>query len=113
MALDKTIKELGFVVGKRISEAREAGGFGDRTWEARPEEYYIDVISCDEDDFSKDNGFFKGTRLEYKVETNGKPDKTLFDSIKFGTWVNVKYAISQFSNEVAKLKPISFNLRDK
>lgn len=97
----KPIREKGMVISKKINEARQAGENFDGSvkWEARDEEYLLEVISCDELDFSKENGFLNGTRLIYKV------DKATFDRAKFGSWCNVKYTLSQFGNNQLQPKP--------
>ncbi len=93
---NKPIREVGMIIGKKITKAREAGESfdGTRKWDAKPEEYFLDIVSCDEEDFNKDTGILNGTRLLYKV------DKTVYDLAKFGGWANVKYTLSQFGKEV-------------
>ena len=51
----KPIREKGIVISKVINKAREAGQSfdGTRKWDARPEEFIVTVLSCDEDDFNK------------------------------------------------------------
>lgn len=105
MGLVKPVREFGFVVGKEISEAREAGQSfdGKRSWAAKPIEYFIDVVSCDEDDFSEENGFLNGTRVKYPVS------ETVFEQVRFGDYAKVKYAIKQFGDRVV-CDAISFEL---
>lgn len=100
---DKPIKEIGIVVGKKVNEAREAGKSfdGSRSWDARPEEYLLDVISCDEEDFNVDTGFSNGTRAEYKV------DKATYDKVHFGSWGKVRYNARQYGSQLT-IRPESF-----
>lgn len=90
MLENKPIREIGMIIAKSFTKAREAGvSFdGSRKWDAKPEEYYFDVISCDEDDFDKITGIPNGVRLKYNV------DKETYDKAKFGDWVRVKYILS-------------------
>lgn len=110
MAFVKPIREYGMVICKEIIEARQAGESfdGSRKWDARPEQYEVEVISCDQDDFDKEKGIPNGTRCKYKV------DKATFDKIKFGDWVNVKFTASQYSEkEKLQIKPETLTLIDK
>lgn len=96
--MNKPIRETGFVLGKYINEARDAGQSADGSisWNARPEEYVINVYSVDEEYFDKVNGFKMpkySTLLEYKV------DKVTYDKIKFGDWVKVRYISSEYKGE--------------
>lgn len=104
----KPIREIGMVISKKINEAREAGTSldGTRKWDARPQEFIIEVVSCDEDDFDLDKGIFNGTRAEYKV------DEATYKKVKFGDWANVKYTASQFADKLT-IKPESFSVRKK
>lgn len=106
MAFEKAIRENGLVISKEYVEAREAGESfdGSRRWEAKAEEFLIEVISCDEDDFSEKMGIPNGTRCKYKV------DKATFDKVKFGDWAKVKYVLKQFGNQDPKPNPVSFAL---
>lgn len=108
MAFVKPIREVGIVISKRVIEARTAGESfdGSRKWDARPEEYAVEVISCDEDDFNDKTGILNGTRAEYKV------DKATFDKVKFGDWAKVKYTASQYGEKL-NIKPETFALIDK
>lgn len=83
----KTVRENGMILSKHINEAREAGESldGKFKWDAREKEYILDVISCDEEDFNKVNGFLNATRTEYKV------DETTYNKAKFGDWAKVRY----------------------
>lgn len=97
--MNKLIKEVGFVLGKHINEARSAGQNFDGSikWDARDEEYIVSVYSADEVFFNKIDGFSQPkytTFLEYKV------DKNIYDKIKFGDWVNVRYISSEFKGEI-------------
>lgn len=102
----KPIREKGMIISKKINEARQAGENFDGSvkWDARDEEYILEVISCDEEDFSKDTGFLNGTRLSYKV------DKATYDRAKFGSWCNVKYTLNQFGNNQLQPKAESLIL---
>lgn len=108
MAFVKPIREQGIVISKKFNEARAAGESfdGSRKWDARDEEYIVEVISCDEDDFNKETGILNGTRAEYKV------DKATWDKVKFGDWAKVKYTASQFGEKLT-IKPESFTLIEK
>ena len=108
MAFNKPIREKGIVISKHINEKRDAGESmdGTRKWSARDEEFVIEVISCDQEDFSKDTGILNGTRAEYKV------DKETYDKVKFGDWANVKYTASQFGEKLT-IKPETFALIEK
>ena len=95
MAFIKPIKERGIVISKTYREAREEReDFQGKKWPAKPEEYVVEVISCDGVDFNENMGILNGTRCEYKV------DKVTFDKVKFGTWVNVKYVASQYGDKI-------------
>ena len=101
----KAIREKGIIISKELIEAREAGESfdGTRKWDKRDEEYQLEVISCDEMDYSKDNGIPNGTRCKYKV------DKATFEKAKFGMWANVRFEISQYG-EKTSYKPLSLAL---
>ncbi len=103
----KAIRERGVVISKEKIEAREAGESfdGSRKWDKRPETYQVEVISCDKEDFSKENGIPNGTRCRYEV------DKATFEKVKFGMWANVKYELKQFKDDT-KYLPISFALEE-
>lgn len=106
MAFQKSIRETGIVISKEISEARQAGESFDglRKWDAKEEEYFVEVISCDEDDFNDKTGIPNGTRCKYKV------DKATYDKVKFGDWAKVKFELIQYGNGTPIPKPISFAL---
>ena len=89
MLENKPVREIGMILSKSFTKAREAGvSFdGSRKWEAKPEEYYFDVISCDKEDFDKITGIPNGVRLTYNV------DKETYEKAKFGDWVQVKYIL--------------------
>ncbi len=108
MAFVKPIREMGIVISKKHNDARQAGESfdGSRKWEAREEEWIVEVISCDEDDFDKDTGILNGTRAEYKV------DKPTYDKVKFGDWGRVKYTASQYGEKLT-IKPETFTLLEK
>ena len=105
---NKTIRELGIVISKRINEARTAGESfdGTRKWDARDEEYIVEVVSCDEDDLKKDTGITNGTRAEYKV------DKETYDKVKFLDYAKVKFTAVQFGEKLT-IKPVAFELIEK
>lgn len=109
MAFTKSIREQGIVINKEISEARQAGESfdGTRKWEAKDEEYFVEVISCDEDDFNKEIGIPNGTRCKYKV------DKATYDKVRFGMWARVKYTLQQFGQGQPVPKAESFALIEK
>ncbi len=69
----KPIREVGMIISKKINEAREAGKSfdGSRSWDARPEEYVLTVVSCDEDDFKETDGetLFNITKFAYGLTT--------------------------------------------
>ena len=106
MAFVKPIRELGIVISKEHVEAREAGKSfdGTREWEAKEEEFFVEVISCDEDDFNEKTGIPNGTRCKYKV------DKATFGKVKFGDWGKVKYTLSQYGQGTPTPKAESFVL---
>ena len=105
----KPIREIGIVISKKHVEAREAGESfdGSRKWDARPESFVVEVISCDEDDFNVEEGILNGTRLEYSVP------KDIYDKVKFADWAKVKYTANQFGDNKVKLTPSSFALYEK
>ena len=109
MAFVKPIREQGIVISKKHVEAREAGESfdGSRKWEAKEEEYFVEVISCDEDDFNEKTGISNGTRCEYKV------DKATYDKVKFGDWAKVNFTLQQFGNGQPQPKPETFALITK
>ncbi len=94
--IQKPIREKGFIISKRIIEAREAGESRDGSikWDKRDRQFMIECISCDEEDFSKENGIPNGIRLEYSV------DEDTYNRAKFGMWANVKYLLVQFGKEI-------------
>ena len=107
MAFVKPIKELGFIISKKHKEAREERkDINGKVWPATEEKYLVEVISCDEDDFTTENGIPNGTRAEYEV------DKAEFDKVKFGMKAKVKYTASQFGEKLT-IKPESFALIEK
>lgn len=104
MAFVKPIRERGIIISKTYKDAKEARtDLNGRDWPATPEKYLVEVISCDQDDFSKDTGILNGTRAEYDV------DKATFDKVKFGMFADVKYTASQFGDKMT-IKPVSLNL---
>lgn len=104
MAFVKPIRERGIIISKTYKDAKEARtDLNGRYWPATPEKYLVEVISCDQDDFSKDTGILNGTRAEYDV------DKATFDKVKFGMFADVKYTASQFGDKMT-IKPVSLNL---
>ena len=109
MAFQKSIRETGIIISKEVSAARAAGESldGTRKWEAKEEEYFVEVISCDEDDFNDKMGIPNGTRCKYKV------DKATYDKAKFGNWAKVKFSLVQFGNGTPVPKPESFALIEK
>ena len=104
MAFIKPIREKGIIISKRYQEAKPARtDLNGKEWPATEEKYLIEVISCDEDDFNKETGILKGTRVEYPV------DKATFEKAKFAMWANVKFQASVF-NDKNSYQPISFAL---
>lgn len=104
MAFVKPIRERGIIISKTHKDAKEERtDLNGRNWPATPEKYLVEVISCDQDDFSKDTGILNGTRAEYDV------DKATFDKVKFGMFADVKYTASQFGDKMT-IKPVSLNL---
>lgn len=99
----KPIREKGIVISKVVNKAREAGQNFDGSikWDARPEEYVVTVLSCDEDDFNKETGFLNRTIENYKV------DKAVFDAVKFGSWGNVKFIATEVNGKIV-IKTESF-----
>lgn len=108
MAFVKPIREKGIVISKELREARNAGENFDGSvkWDAREEEYYVEVMSCDEDDFKQDTGILNGTLTKYKV------DKATYSKVKFGMWANVKFTASQYKDRLT-IKPETFTLIEK
>ncbi len=108
MLENKPMREIGMIIAKKFVKAREAGESfdGTRKWDAKPEEYYLDVVSCDEEDFNKIDGILNGTRLNYKV------DKETYDKAKFGDWAKVKYILAQYGQNITP-KPESCVLVEK
>lgn len=89
MANVKPIRENGIVLGKCINEAREAGESldGSIKWAAREKQFVLKIISCDEEEFSKINGFVNETILDYVV------DETTYNKAKLFDWCAVKYEL--------------------
>ena len=107
MAFVKPIREKGIVISKTHRDARpERTDNNGKVWPARDEEFVVEVISCDEDDFNKDTGILNGTRAEYKV------DKETFDKVKFGDWAKVKFTASQYGEQL-RISTESFALIQK
>lgn len=95
--LNKPIREKGIIVSKTYQEARPARtDYNGKEWPATAEKYLISVISCDEEDFSKDTGILNGTLLDYPV------DKETFEKAKFCDWANVKYILTEFNKELRR-----------
>lgn len=79
MAFIKPIREKGIIISKRYQEAKQARtDMNGKEWPATEEKYLVEVISCDEDDFNKETGILKGTRVEYPV------DKATYEKVRFG-----------------------------
>jgi hypothetical protein len=107
MAFIKPIREKGIVISKTHREAKaERTDNNGKVWPAKDEEFVVEVISCDEDDFNKETGILNGTRAEYKV------DKETYDKVKFGDWAKVKYTATQYG-ESLRIAPESFALIQK
>ena len=107
MALVKPIREHGIIISKIYNEAREKRtDMNGKEWPAKEEEYLLEVISCDEDDFNSVNGILNGTRCSYPV------DKATYAKARFGDWVKVKFTLSQFGDQV-RTKPESCILIEK
>lgn len=107
MALVKPIREQGIIISKVYNEARnERTDMNGKVWPAREEEYLLEVISCDEDDFNQITGIPNGTRCSYPV------DKLTFGKAKFGDWAKVKYTLSQFGDKITT-KPESLILIER
>lgn len=104
MAFIKPIREKGIIISKRYQEAKQARtDLNGKEWPATEEKYLIEVISCDEDDFNKDTGILKGTRVEYPT------DKATYEKAKFGMWANVKFQASVFGDK-NNYQPLMFSL---
>ncbi len=106
MAFIKPIKEQGIIISKSYMEAKPARvDFNGKEWPATEEKFLVEVISCDEDDFNKENGILNGTRIQYPV------DKATFAKVKFGMWAKVKFEASQYGKDKElSFKPLSFAL---
>ncbi len=103
----KPIRETGIVISKKYREARESRvDLNGKEWPSSPEKFILEVISCDDDDFSKDNGILNGTRVEYEV------DKQTFEKAKFGMWAKVKFTASQYGEKLT-IKPETCVLVEK
>ncbi len=103
----KPIREQGIIISKTYKEAKPARtDFNGKEWPATEEQYLIQVMSCDEDDFDKEYGIANGTLVDYPVEQN------VFIKAKFGMWAKVKYKVSQFGTNLNKT-PLSLELIDK
>ena len=106
MAFVKPIKEQGIIISKIHIDAKPARtDFNGKEWPASEEKFLVEVISCDEDDFNKENGILNGTRVNYPV------DKATFDKVRFGMWAKVKFEASQYGKEKdLNIKPLAFAL---
>lgn len=92
MAILRPILEEGIVVSKVHKDAMES--FKSSSGEvvpAQPEKFVVKVISSYE--CTPDKGMSDPTILDYKVE------KELFDKLKFGTKVRVKFNMSSASEK--------------
>lgn len=109
MAFVKPIKEQGIIISKSHIEAKPARvDYNGKEWPATEERYLVEVVSCDEDDFSKENGILNGTRVNYPV------DKATFDKVKFGMWGKVKFEARQYGKDKdLNIIPLSFSLIEK
>ena len=95
MAFIKPIKERGIVISKTYKEAKaERVDFQGRKWPATEEKYIVEVVSWDSGDFNNVTGIPNGTRANYEVS------KELYEQLKFGMWVDVKYTASQFGEKL-------------
>ena len=104
----KPIREKGIIISKEHREKKDARtDMTGKEWPATEEQFLVEVISCDEDDFSKDTGILNGTRVTYKV------DKETYDKVKFGMWANVKYEAKQFGENQIRISPLTFALIEK
>lgn len=104
MAFVKPIRERGIIISKHYQEAKEARtDMNGKEWPASEEKYIVEVISCDEDDFSKETGILKGTRVEYPV------DKETYVKAKFGMWANVKFQANVYGDKT-NYQPLMFAL---
>lgn len=106
MAFIKPIKEQGIIISKIHIDAKPVRtDFNGKEWPATEEKFLVEVISCDEDDFNKENGILNGTRIQYPV------DKATFTKVKFGMWAKVKFEASQYGKDKElNIKPLSFTL---
>ena len=103
----KPIREEGIVISKTYKEAKQARtDFNGKEWPATDEQFLVQVLSCDEDDFDKVVGFSNSTIIEYPV------DKETFEKVKFGMCAKVKYEAVKYGSDI-KFKPIAFTLLDK
>ena len=102
----KPIKEQGIVLSKIYREAKEEREYNGKKYDAAPEKYLVQVISCDEDDFDRVEGIPNGTIAEYEVT------KEVYDKVKFGMWAKVKFTVTQFGERML-IKPEFFALLDK
>lgn len=104
MSIVKPIRERGIIISKRYQEPKDARtDMNGKEWPAVEEKFLVEVVSCDEDDFSKETGILKGSRVEYPV------DRATYDKVKFGMWANVKFQLSVFKESSSYL-PLSFSL---
>lgn len=101
----KPIREKGIIISKEYKEAKEARkDINGKEWPATEEQFLVEVISCDEDDFNNEYGMSSATRCTYKT------DKKTFEKIKFGMWANVKYQAVQYGDQPVKITPLNFVL---
>ncbi len=104
MAFIKPIREKGIIISKRYQEKKEARtDMNGKEWPATEEKFLIEVISCDEDDFNKETGILKGTRVEYPT------DKVTYEKAKFGMWANVKFQVNVYGDKNT-YQPLMFSL---
>lgn len=104
MSFVKPIREKGIIISKRYQEAKPSRtDLNGKEWPATEEKFLVEVISCDEDDFSNENGILKGTRVEYPVS------KDIFQKVKFGMWADVKFQAIVYRDNESYL-PLMFNL---
>ncbi|MGN0748170.1 MAG: hypothetical protein ACI4L1_00595 [Christensenellales bacterium] len=104
MAFIKPIREKGIIISKRYQDAKDARiDLNGKEWPATKEKFLVEVISCDEDDFNKETGILKGTRVEYPV------DKATYEKAKFGMWANVKFQANVYGDKNS-YQPLMFSL---
>ena len=95
--IKRMISEKGMVLEKIFKKATDGfTGSDGRAVAPQPDRYILKCVSGE--DFNAVDGYSQSTVLEYKVE------KAIFDNVKFGSKVLVKYEVSNYGAKADSLE---------